>query len=172
MTLQISTFVGGPAFSPFKTQQILNALQTVCPQIQGLHTEHVYLLATEQVVSASSQQRMASLLDAQLALKPSQRDQQLSMVVSPRMGTVSPWASKATDIARNCGFSLRRLERLTVFQLQLSIPIDLSESTQQSLEALLHDRMTESVWSSLQDAHASLRPTASTAATKSSTLIL
>ena len=154
MTLQISTFVGGPAFSPFKTQQILNALQTVCPQIQGLHTEHVYLLATEQVVSASSQQRMASLLDAQLALKPSQRDQQLSMVVSPRMGTVSPWASKATDIARNCGFSLRRLERLTVFQLQLSIPIDLSESTQQSLEALLHDRMTESVWSSLQDAHA------------------
>ena len=154
MTLQISTFVGGPAFSPFKTQQILNALQTVCPQIQGLHTEHVYLLATEQAVSASSQQRMASLLDAQLALKPSQRDQQLSMVVSPRMGTVSPWASKATDIARNCGFSLRRLERLTVFQLQLSIPIDLSESTQQSLEALLHDRMTESVWSSLQDAHA------------------
>ena len=154
MTLQISTFVGGPAFSPFKTQQILNALQTVCPQIQGLNTEHVYLLATEQAVSASSQQRMASLLDAQLALKPSQQDQQLSMVVSPRMGTVSPWASKATDIARNCGFSLRRLERLTVFQLQLSTPIDLSESTLQSLEALLHDRMTESVWSSLQDAHA------------------
>ena len=154
MTLQISTFIGGSAFSPFKNQQLLTSLQAVSPKILGLTAEHVYLLATEQPVTDKDQQRMADLLTATPASASSAVAQPFNMVVSPRMGTVSPWASKATDIARNCGFKLRRLERLTVFHLQWSTQQQPDPSTLAKLHALVHDRMTESVWSSVVESHA------------------
>jgi phosphoribosylformylglycinamidine synthase len=154
VTLQISTFIGGSAFSPFKNQQLLTSLQAVSPEILGLTVEHVYLLATEQPVTDKDQQRMADLLTATPASASSAVAQPFNMVVSPRMGTVSPWASKATDIARNCGFKLRRLERLTVFHLQWSTQQQPEPSTLAKLHALVHDRMTESVWSSVVEAHA------------------
>ena len=154
MTLQISTFVGGPAFSPFKNQQTLTALQAICPVILGLDAKHVHLLATEQAISASAHQRMAELLGTPKTTPTSPNGHHISLVVSPRMGTVSPWASKATDIARNCGFVLRRLERLTVFDLHLSVNSSLDQATEQGVQALLHDRMTESIWHSVKDAHA------------------
>ena len=154
MTLQISTFVGGPALSSFKTQQLLAALQAVCPEIQGLATEHVFLLATEQALPAKDRQRMADLLDAHPWKAQPAPATELAWVVSPRAGTVSPWASKATDIARNCGFTLRRLEKITVFKLTFSDVSSLSKAHAPALKALVHDRMTESVWSSLEDARA------------------
>ncbi len=154
VTLQISTFIGGSAFSPFKNQQLLTSLQAVSPEILGLTAEHVYLLATEQPVTDKDQQRMADLLTATPASASSAVAQPFNLVVSPRMGTVSPWASKATDIARNCGFKLRRLERLTVFHLQWSTQQQPDPSTLAKLHALVHDRMTESVWSSVVESHA------------------
>jgi phosphoribosylformylglycinamidine synthase len=154
VTLQISSFIGGSAFSPFKNQQLLTSLQAVSPEILGLTAEHVYLLATEQPVTDKDQQRMADLLTATPASASSAVAQPFNLVVSPRMGTVSPWASKATDIARNCGFKLRRLERLTVFHLQWSTQQQPDPSTLAKLHALVHDRMTESVWSSVVESHA------------------
>ena len=154
MTLQISTFVGGPAFSPFKTQQTLSALQAIRADIQGLSTQHVHLLATEQAISTATHQRMVELLGTSQETTLNQHQHTTSLVVTPRVGTVSPWASKATDIARNCGFLLHRLERLTVFHLQWSQQATPDASTQEALAALLHDRMTESVWHSVEEAHA------------------
>jgi phosphoribosylformylglycinamidine synthase len=72
------------------------------------------------------------------------------VLVMPRLGTLSPWASKATDIARNCGLVLHRVERVTEYRLQLKKPLlgsakPLSADDLQACAALLHDRMTESV---------------------------
>ena len=79
-------------------------------------------------------------------------------MVTPRFGTVSPWASKATDIAHNCGIALRRVERITEFRIGAEeraagqgrrwTPAQL-----QAIAALLHDRMTESVMSDRAAAH-------------------
>ena len=68
----------------------------------------------------------------------------------PRLGTVSPWASKATDIAHNCGLALHRVERVTEFRLTIKTGLlggikTLSEDELQAAARLLHDRMTESV---------------------------
>ncbi|CAN1558356.1 PurL Phosphoribosylformylglycinamidine (FGAM) synthase, synthetase domain [Burkholderiaceae bacterium] len=154
MTLHIRFFDGGSAFSAFKSQGLLAKLQAVCPEIQSFTAHHIYLLATEQPLATADHQRMAQLLDVQSS--PSEAAAAgVSCVVSPRMGTVSPWASKATDIARNCGFKLRRLERLTEFHLQGLKP-SLSASVTSALQALLHDRMTESVWPNRQDAQSLL----------------
>ena len=154
MTLHIRFFDGGSAFSAFKSQGLLAKLQAVCPEIQSFTAHHIYLLATEQPLATADHQRMAQLLDVQ-SNPAAAAAAGVSCVVSPRMGTVSPWASKATDIARNCGFKLRRLERLTEFHLQGLKP-SLSASVTSALQALLHDRMTESVWPDRQDAQSLL----------------
>jgi phosphoribosylformylglycinamidine synthase len=105
VTLQISNFQGGPAFSSFKTRRLLSRLQSVCAAIQSLQATHVYLLAVDRPLKAADSARLAQLLDAvaDKALPVASADT-LTLVVSPRQGTVSPWASKAGDIARNCGF--------------------------------------------------------------------
>ena len=80
-------------------------------------------------------------------------------MVAPRLGTVSPWASKATDIAHNCGLAVRRIERVTEFHIGLKAPLigkapALSDEQRAAVAALLHDRMTESVLASLDQAQA------------------
>ena len=74
------------------------------------------------------------------------------VVVGPRLGTISPWASKATDIARNCGFSLERVERVTEYTLHRTTGEALSDEGWLALPELLHDRMTESVLRRREDA--------------------
>ncbi len=73
----------------------------------------------------------------------------LLFIVSPRFGTVSPWASKATDIAHNCGLAVKRIERITEYRLTLKSGFfsktALTDAQREQVAAVLHDRMTESV---------------------------
>ena len=72
-------------------------------------------------------------------------------MIAPRIGTISPWASKATDIARNCGLdNIERIER----GMAVWIEGALTEAQKQQWAALLHDRMTESVLADFQAASA------------------
>ena len=72
--------------------------------------------------------------------------------VIPRPGTISPWSSKATDIAHHCGLSdVRRIERGVHFSVELVESQNVDSGNNGLVESLLHDRMTEHVVSSLQD---------------------
>src|SRR5690606_39573473 len=78
-------------------------------------------------------------------------------VVTPRLGTISPWASKATDIVRNCGIAIQRVERITEYRIQLKSGLlggtpELTPEQLGQVAALLHDRMTESVMTSRNEA--------------------
>jgi phosphoribosylformylglycinamidine synthase len=71
-----------------------------------------------------------------------------SFIVSPRVGTISPWSSKATDIVHNCGLTqIKRIERAIAWQVQGA----LTDVQMQTLQALVHDRMTESVLANVSD---------------------
>ena len=109
VTLHTSTFQGSHAFSTLNTQRLLASLQSVCPAIASVRASHVYLLATDKKPSPQLLQRMGELLDASLLGRVAFIASRHSWVVSPRLGTISPWASKATDIARNCGFAVQRI---------------------------------------------------------------
>ena len=111
MTVQISTFQGGEAFSPFKTQRLLQTLQQIAPSISGLTAKEVFLVGTLKPLSQADTQRMVRLLDATASAPPTPAAHEVALWVSPRLGTVSPWASKASDIARNCGLVVQRIER-------------------------------------------------------------
>jgi phosphoribosylformylglycinamidine synthase len=139
------------ALSSFRAHQLLPRLQAVHDKITGLHARYVHVAVFDQPADAATQERLAALLSyGEPYEAPTEFSDGGVILVSPRIGTVSPWASKATDIAHNCGLTVRRIERVTEYVLTFKTGLlagkpSLSEAQRQQIAALLHDRMTESV---------------------------
>ncbi len=77
------------------------------------------------------------------------------LLVVPRPGTISPWSSKATDIARNCGLApVKRVERGIGYRIATRGGSPLRDAERAALLPLVHDRMTEAVLGDLDDARA------------------
>ncbi|MEI7537711.1 MAG: phosphoribosylformylglycinamidine synthase, partial [Comamonadaceae bacterium] len=147
MTLHITTFEGGSALSPFRIKQLLPVLQAVHAPIRGLAARFVHLVSTEAPPSKALTEQLSALL-AYGDPYNGPSDGAL-IVVTPRFGTVSPWASKATDIAHSCALAVRRVERVLEYRVSLKAGLlgqpTLSDGQLQQIADLLHDRMTESV---------------------------
>ena len=141
---------GAPAFSSFRIQKLLERIRRDVPGVVGLSAHFVHFVELEQALSQAQREVLEQLL-APLSAPPAETLH--SFWVVPRLGTISPWSSKATDIAHNCGLSaLRRIERGVRFDLQLQDRAALDAAAFETLVALLHDRMTESVLGSADDA--------------------
>ena len=142
----LTPFDGGNALSGFRAQALLQRLQLACDRVTGVQARHVHWVWSDAPLVAADSARLAALLDYGDA-PPAPLGEAL-IVVTPRLGTVSPWASKATDIAHNCGLAVRRIERVTEWRLVLrsglfggARPLAIDEWT--ACAAVLHDRMTE-----------------------------
>ena len=141
---------GSPKLSRFRSQKLLAVLQEKIPELTGIYGEYQHFAA---LYSELTQQQTSVL--QRLLNYGSQKDRQTPagdlFLVIPRFGTLSPWSSKATDIAHNCGLEVvRRIERGVAYYLSVSKP--LSDQQRQWITSQLHDRMTETVVYSLQDA--------------------
>ncbi|QMV73140.1 phosphoribosylformylglycinamidine synthase [Comamonas piscis] len=155
MTLHLTQLPGGNALSSFRAQQLQTALTAIHPKITGIAARFVHLVATEQPLAGAEAERVAALLTYGDPYEGGSDG--LAFIVTPRMGTISPWASKATDIARNCGLDVFRVERLTEFRIDLKAGLlggkpELSAEQTAQIAALLHDRMTESVFATRAEA--------------------
>ena len=161
MTLHISSFPGGNALPAFRAARLLDALQGVSADIASISGQYVHLVAAQDAPDAALRARLAALLEYGDPADAAPKDAALC-VVAPRLGTVSPWASKASDIARNCGLTLARIERVVVYRIGLRSGLfskpALSPAQWTAAAALLHDRMTESALPSLDAAHALFTP--------------
>ena len=147
-TLHLMHFEGGDALPAFRAQALLSRLQAVCPRVSEVQARFVHWAAFDTPPARAELDRFEALMHC--GEPAHSRTEGELFVVMPRLGTVSPWASKATDIARNCGVVLHRVERVTEFHLKLkggllSAAKPLSADERSALAALLHDRMTESV---------------------------
>ncbi len=146
--LHLLHFEGGSALSAFRSQALLARLQAACPRVIAVAARHVHWVAFDAPPAPADIDRLQALLHYGEPFTGAAAGD--CVVVMPRLGTVSPWASKASDIARNCGLVLHRVERVTEFHLALKAPLlgrakPLSPDERSALAALLHDRMTESV---------------------------
>ncbi len=156
MTLQTLILEGGNALSDFRVQQLRPRLQAICPQVSGLSGQFLHLVASASSFEGSQTEVLKQLLtygDPFQIKGPS--DAAVRVCVSPRLGTVSPWASKATDIAHNCGLEIRRIERLVEYTLQFKNAAkarSVSAEIKHQLADLLHDRMMESILAKREDA--------------------
>ena len=156
--MHIHFFDGGNALSDFRVRQLLPRLQAVNAGVESIRARHVHLVAFDQAPGGDELNRLSALLTYGEPFAAGSAPPDAAVVVAPRLGTVSPWASKATDIARNCGLNPHRVERLVEYQIGLQRKLigrhQLSKSDLDAIAALLHDRMTESVLASRDEAKA------------------
>ncbi len=140
-------FEGGNPLSPFRAAALLRDLKALNTRIQAVSARHVHWARCAAAIEPADRDKLAALLEAG---RPAAALDGLKVVVMPRLGTVSPWASKATDIAHNCGLPVQRIERVTEYALRLQRGLlggepSLAADELQAIADRLHDRMTESV---------------------------
>ncbi|HET9123096.1 MAG TPA: phosphoribosylformylglycinamidine synthase [Acidiferrobacteraceae bacterium] len=144
-------FPGTAALSAFRRERMLRRAQAIEPSVTALDAQYWHAVECGAPLSGSEQEVLRRLLE----YGPEHEILDLPDlgVVGPRPGTLSPWSSKATDIARTCGLeAVRRIERLTLWRARGMEGCMLSAQARAKILALVHDRMTEGVFDSLEQA--------------------
>ena len=150
---------GAPALSEFRLEKLAQKLGEIHPEILLLHTEFIHFAHLRKPLSGPSRDILTRLLEYGPRLARDSADIPAGatlLLVVPRPGTISPWSSKATDIAHNCGLAeIERLERGVAWYVHL--PEGLAGPGRVAVEKLVHDRMTEAILPSLQAAEGLFR---------------
>ncbi len=138
------TLLGAPALSRFRLERLLHSVKGAAPDVTSLSAHFVHFID----ITGQLDEPQLLLLNRLLSYGPPEAPPRVSgtqLTVTPRVGTLSPWSSKATDIAHVCGLSqVRRIERGVRYLIDSASP--LQPEVLHGLTALFHDRMTESVW--------------------------
>ncbi|MBK8972182.1 MAG: phosphoribosylformylglycinamidine synthase [Hahellaceae bacterium] len=135
---------GAPALSSFRQEKLFNAIRQIAPEVVTLTSEYMHFVELKETLTDAEMGKLNGLLNYGGVISETRPEGVLFLVV-PRPGTLSPWSTKATDIAHNCGLSkIRRIERGIAHYIRS--PVSLKGDVRGRLAALLHDRMTESVF--------------------------
>ncbi|MDH3506527.1 MAG: phosphoribosylformylglycinamidine synthase [Gammaproteobacteria bacterium] len=140
-TATVLRLAGPVAETNFRRRKLTEQLQARCPAVTGVSVRFVHLVHVTRELDAGEQALLSALLDYGSAAGTVTGSQEIMIV--PRIGTISPWASKATDIARICGLPVHRLERGRLYSITAREQLD--GERQRELVPLLHDRMMETV---------------------------
>ncbi len=143
---------GQPALSNFRLAKLTRALKKADDRVTGVEARYVYLVETRESLEKEHRERLdALLLHGEAPGKLSRSAKKLYVV--PRPGTISPWSSKATDIAHACDIdAIERIERGICYGLRFSTKIDAGDVL--ALGPLLSDRMTDAVFDDARQAEA------------------
>jgi phosphoribosylformylglycinamidine synthase len=142
---------GSSVLSPFRHERLLLKMQKLGLPVAEVAARFEHYVWCDEVLSEEARVKLEQLLDyGQAAVSVADARDALVLTVVPRLGTVSSWASKATDIAHNCGLrNIRRIERGVRYTITPERGWLKTKSFDPQMLALvadcLHDRMTESV---------------------------
>ena len=135
---------GAPALSSFRNTKMLSAIKEQVPAVDSVYAEFMHFVDVEKELKAEELNTLNRILKYGPKASIEAADGQLFLVV-PRPGTISPWSSKATDIAHNCGLAdIKRIERGIAYFVRSSSKLDKPE--RELLSSYFHDRMTEAVF--------------------------
>ena len=141
---------GAPALSEFNQTKLIAKLGQSGVRVKNLYSEYVHLVDSQGDLS----KQQIEILEKLLTYGPARQAQTPSgtfFLITPRPGTISPWSSKATDIAHNCSLkNINRIERGCAFYIETENAV--SEDGFALIASFLHDRMTESVFTNTDEA--------------------
>jgi len=148
---------GSAALSPFRLDRLMNRLRVVLPAIETLYAEYRHFAVLDQALGPQELDVLERLLTYGPKLASHAPQGELLLTV-PRLGTISPWATKATDIAQHCALKkVHRLERGVAWFVRKRGGAALTPDERHAVAALVHDRMTESVLAGFDEAAALFR---------------
>jgi len=157
-----SCFAGASALSDFRKTRLLATLQAIDANIVDVSAVYLHFVNSESALDAAQTAVVEALLRYGEPARVDIPRHVETMLVVPRFGTISPWASKATDIAHNCGLSgIRRIERGVEFSIAMKSSLStflggqkkLDDAARSAVADALHDRMTESIASGRDQAY-------------------
>lgn len=147
-----SCFPGASALSDFRQARLLETLARIDPNIVGVRGQYLHFVNSAEPLTDEDTNRIHALMHYGAPFEEQkERGNVATFMVVPRFGTVSPWASKATDIAHHCGLTqVRRIERGVEYTVVLKSGLlggkkTLTDEARAQAAAALHDRMTENV---------------------------
>ncbi len=140
---------GAQALSSFRFDKLQQLIKAVSPSLSLLKTQYIHFAAFSEPLDDTEQQVLSSLL--QYGTQELKADQGRLFLAVPRLGTISPWSSKATDIAHNAGLAkVKRIERGVAYWIDGCIEDAIQEK---AISACLHDRMVETVFTTMASAN-------------------
>ncbi len=143
---------GAPALSAFRREKLLAKIQVTHPAVTSVYGEFVHFIEVDEELTSEELATLQRILRYGPKAQAEQVQSQLMLVV-PRMGTISPWSSKATDIAKNCGLSkVKRIERGVAYWA--SSDKDGGADDVKGIQVHLFDRMVETVLADFDAAEA------------------
>lgn len=152
---------GAPALSSFRNDKLLSGLKALIPEVDSVYAEYMHFIETDEELTLEQ----LAILNQLLTYGPhaqAEKPEGVLFLVVPRPGTISPWSSKATDIAQGCGLStIKRIERGIAYYVRVSAKLSMEQ--RQLLSDQFFDRMTEAVFHNMAGAellfrHAEPRP--------------
>lgn len=156
---------GSSVLSSFRRDRLLAQLKEAGLPVADISARYEHFVSTDAALTAEQQQQLTQLLDYGTPATGEAPAKSLALLVIPRLGTISPWASKATDIAHNCGLSaVHRIERGVRYVITPERGLLGSKTFDADMLAraadCLHDRMTETVVDASFDGQALFQPLA------------
>ena len=152
MTMLIKNLRGAPALSDFRVTKLLAQCAQLQLPVTEIYAEFAHFAQLNDELATDEAKVLQQLLTYGPTIEEHE-PQGLFYLVTPRPGTISPWSSKSTDIAHNCGLTkVERLERGMAYYVSIENDVTLTTEQEQQLVSLLHDRMMESVFADFSDA--------------------
>ena len=143
---------GAPALSTFRREKLLAKIQLTHSDVTSVYAEFVHFVETTEELTKDELEVLQRILRYG-PIAQSEQPSTAMMLVVPRMGTISPWSSKATDIAKNCGLTkIKRIERGVAYWA--SSEKEGGASDTKGIQVHLFDRMVETVLSDFDSASA------------------
>lgn len=164
--MKIYSCLGAPALSTFREKQLLKQINQAefAYEVSALHSRFQYLVHAARELTRDELNKISSLLDAESCVELIDGEIETligehGFWVTPRLGTISPWSTKATNILRNCGLdsAVERVERISALAIDLGNvgteagEVKLEEFVEIAVKPTLHDRMTQSIVGKLID---------------------
>jgi phosphoribosylformylglycinamidine synthase len=135
-TIMQHYFIGKPALTPSKQNRLIDTLKKSHPTIQFQQATLLFLVETNQPLTAQQEATITKLLEAQ----PTQTiPLESAFIVTPRLGTISPWSTQATQVAQLCGLTINRIEQAIIYQFTNN------KNELKEIAQTVHDRMTQSI---------------------------
>lgn len=147
---------GKTALSEFRINKLLSALQQKIPDVKQVEGQFIHFIHSRNKLETNEITQLNTILlgSDEEDLHHKNKSEAAFILVTPRPGTISPWSSKATDILNNCGMNnILRVERGIGWRIFASDGLNIGDTDIDLIKPLLHDRMTESLMSDVNQAN-------------------
>ena len=142
---QITFFLGSEIYSQFRKKALKNQIKNINSEITSIEAIYTYVIESKDLLTNATKENLQKLLGADNNVLPNFKTEN-NLFIGPRIGTISPWSSRATDIIKNCGINILRIERLSLFNLKTKSDNGILKKELLQIGQLIYDKMTDSIF--------------------------